>query len=263
MKVSGPYSIYTYDGSIDGFFCVVFHAFQSRIPPADILSLVSNNQIPIGDITDVVTCHRQAARVRKGIVARSDEKNLRLVQVAHLAETRQTDMLLYRYLVRLFEKPGQSYYRNMLDPLVYDLVQAARRVKKEVHRFHGFVRFQQTRDNMYVAAIDPDNNIVRLLAPHFTSRFPHRKWLIYDVRRKYGIFHDTSELMEVKLEGHAFELDSGYIGKNARAVSEDLYRELWQTYYDSVNIKERKNSRQMRAFMPKRYWKYLPEKSKK
>lgn len=28
-----------------------------------------------------------------------------------------------------------------------------------------------------------------------------------------------------------------------------------------INITERKNLRQMRAFMPKRYWKYLPEKN--
>ncbi len=263
MKITGPFIIYTYDGTIDGLFTVVFRAFQSRSAPREILSLRLGTQIPIGDITAVESCPEEAGRVRRGIIERSDERNLRLLQVAHLSESKQTDMLLWKYLKKLFAMPYGEYYRNMLDEDVYDLVQTARRVKKEVHRFHGFVRFQRTRDNMYVAAIDPDNDIVRLLAPHFKSRFPDRHWLIYDVRRKCGVFFDTQSVREVELEGNAFELDTGYIGQKARALDEDYYRKLWQTYYDSVNIQERKNSRQMRSFMPGRYWKYLPEKSKK
>ena len=44
---------------------------------------------------------------------------------------------------------------------------------------------------------------------------------------------------------------------------EDLYQSLWQTYFDSVNIKARKNMKLHIQHMPKRYWKYLIEKQPK
>ena len=43
---------------------------------------------------------------------------------------------------------------------------------------------------------------------------------------------------------------------------EDDFLRLWRTYYDSVNIAERKNERLMNACMPKRYHKNLPEKNR-
>jgi len=254
--------IFTYDGTLEGFFCVVFRAFRDKLEPSAIISLKAGAQIPLGDTIHIETSTDEANRVKTGLIERSDLKNLRLMHVAFLSEQQKTDMLLWRYLKKLFNTPAGEYYRNMLDEDVYELVQTARRVKREVHRFQGFVRFQETKDNMYAAAIDPDNNIVRLLAPHFKSRYPDRQWLIYDVRRKYGIWFDLQSMHEVILDDNAFDLSTGYIRQQARAINEDYYKTLWQHYYDAINIIERKNHRQMKAFMPRRYWKYLPEKKK-
>ncbi len=260
MKVLTPECVFTYDGSLDGFFTVVFHAFHDRTEPSAIIPRGANTQIPLGSIIDVDTSVSKATRVRKGVVDRSDNRNVRLLHVAFLTGMPETNMLLWRYLKKLFQHPPGYFFRNMLDEDVYALVQTARRVRKEVHRFQGFVRFQKTKDQIYAAAIDPDNDVVKLLAPHFRARFPDRKWLIYDTRRKYGIYFDAEKLSQVELKGEAFDLTTGHIQQNARAMDEDYYRTLWQHYYEAINIMERKNHRQMRASMPKRYWKYLPEK---
>ena len=37
------------------------------------------------------------------------------------------------------------------------------------------------------------------------------------------------------------------------------FRDLWKTYYDSVNIAERANPRLMANHLPQKYWRYLPE----
>ena len=42
--------------------------------------------------------------------------------------------------------------------------------------------------------------------------------------------------------------------------NEDAFLSLWQNYYRTVAIKERKNTRLMKNFMPVRYWKFMPEK---
>ena len=252
--------IYTYDGSLEGYFTVVFRAFQDKQEPEAILSRNRQLQMPIGELIHVDTNPLEADRVRRGIVKHSDERNARLLHVAFLSEQPETDMLLWRYLCKLFEAPAGHFFKNMLDADVYELVQTARRVRREVHRFHGFVRFQKTADNMYVAAIDPDHDIVKLLGPHFKSRFPERHWLIYDLRRNRGIYFDTREIRAVEMQNPAFDLTKGTLHQHARAMDEDYYVTLWQHYYDAINIMERKNHRQMRASMPRRYWKYMPEK---
>ncbi len=38
---------------------------------------------------------------------------------------------------------------------------------------------------------------------------------------------------------------------------------LWIGFYDAIAIKERKNKKLMIENMPKKYWKYLPEKNRK
>ena len=51
--------------------------------------------------------------------------------------------------------------------------------------------------------------------------------------------------------------------QNIYDEQEDLYQSLWQTYFDHVNIKARKNMKLHIQHMPKRYWKYLVEKQPK
>jgi len=59
-----------------------------------------------------------------------------------------------------------------------------------------------------------------------------------------------------------FEDDSND-GKNIGILCDEkeaLYQQLWQQYFKSVNIGARKNTRLHIQHMPKRYWKFLPEK---
>ena len=41
---------------------------------------------------------------------------------------------------------------------------------------------------------------------------------------------------------------------------ETNFQNLWKSYYKSVSVAERKNTRQMKNYMPVRYWKNLTEK---
>ena len=51
--------------------------------------------------------------------------------------------------------------------------------------------------------------------------------------------------------------DEGYLFSNLN--SDTNFEELWKTFYNSVNIKERENLRLRNQHMPKRYWKHLTE----
>ena len=41
---------------------------------------------------------------------------------------------------------------------------------------------------------------------------------------------------------------------------EKFYRDLWRRYFDSTAVSTRLNPRLQRQFLPKKYWKHLPEK---
>lgn len=41
---------------------------------------------------------------------------------------------------------------------------------------------------------------------------------------------------------------------------EKIFKEAWIGFYNAIGIDERKNYKLMVSNMPKKYWKYLPEK---
>ena len=43
------------------------------------------------------------------------------------------------------------------------------------------------------------------------------------------------------------------------SADEQDWRALWKNYYESVNIPSRERLKQMRGYMPVRYWKFLSE----
>jgi probable DNA metabolism protein len=113
-----------------------------------------------------------------------------------------------------------------------------------------------TKDQLYYAIIQPDFNVLPLIANHFKERYADQRWLIYDCRRKYGLCYDLREVSEVMIhfnEGNSEE-------ENVYDEKESLYQELWKQYFDSVNIKARRNMKLHIQHVPKRYWKYLIEK---
>lgn len=57
------------------------------------------------------------------------------------------------------------------------------------------------------------------------------------------------------------EAGSGKEIRNLYDETEGLYQKLWKQYFSSVNISARKNLKLHIQHMPRRYWKYLPEKA--
>ena len=113
---------------------------------------------------------------------------------------------------------------------------------------------------MFFSIISPDHDIVSMLAPHFAARYADRPWIIYDNKRDKGVYFNTSEIIEMTLTDKQFDQLTGNLNEGVKSEEEDYYKELWKAFHKAVNIKERKNTRLLLHWMPRRYWKYLPEK---
>ena len=102
-------------------------------------------------------------------------------------------MLLFDYIQKLMRTQNGKYL-DYSDSTVLHISQLARKVGREKHRMEAFVRFQLTKDNIYFANIEPDFDVLPLISKHFRDRYADQQWLIYDVKRKYGIYYNLDHV---------------------------------------------------------------------
>lgn len=139
-----------------------------------------------------------------------------------------------------------------------------RSVDREKHRMKAFIRFQKTADGIYYAPVEPDYNVLPLIASFFKNRYADQRWIIYDIRRRYGLYYDLNVVTEITYEFVA-NVDTSKPQLPAEMVdnTEELASLLWKDYFNSTNIPARKNMKLHIQHVPKRYWKYLNEKEGK
>ena len=142
---------------------------------------------------------------------------------------------LFRYVQLIFSgQNGKS--SDYSAPAILKIAQAARSVGREKHRMEAFVRFRLTRDEIYFAAISPDFDVIPLIKHHFQDRYADQRWIIYDLKRDYGIYYDLQQVEPIVLR---FEGGKNAILETSTAIfaEEELaFQHLWGNYFSSVNI---------------------------
>lgn len=186
---------------------------------------------------------------------------LRALAQCWLADEPETPLLLFRYICKAIDAP-RSIETNFGDKVVLEFSRMWKRVDWERLRLLQFIRFQKAADGTYFAAVEPEKNALPLVVDHFKDRFPDQRWLIYDVGRAYGYFYDLKEVREIRFanDNQAVHLVTGRLDEQLMDKEEQLFQQLWKTYFKAICIKERLNPRKHRQDMPVRYWKYLTEK---
>jgi probable DNA metabolism protein len=156
---------------------------------------------------------------------------------------------------------------NFADPDVLYVTNTARRVLHEQLRMKQFIRFQKAKDGTYLAVVSPDNNVLPLITDHFQDRFNDQPWLIYDAKRRYGYYYDptngASQATRITFTEDTtlpFDLETGKLSDELLSENDQLFQELWRTYFKAICIRERLNPRKQLNDMPRRYWKYMTEK---
>ncbi len=124
-----------------------------------------------------------------------------------------------------------------------------RRVTLEAHRLKGFVRFSESASGALYAPLAPDNDVCDLLMPHFCLRLGKIPFVLHDVARQKAAVWDGHSRFSAPLERATVLL----------SADEDGWQALWKRYYRSVNIPSRERIRQMKQYLPVRYWKFMPE----
>ncbi len=247
--------ILLYDGSFAGFLTAVFEVYEYKFSDVNITSIQGTASVFEEEHT-VLTEEAKAQRVYKGLQQYLSKEALHQLYCTSLSEIKGIENTMLAYVTATFNSKA-SVEKNFSDRHVLTIAQTARKVHREKHRMEAFVRFQLTKDNLYYAIIEPDYNVLPLISNHFEKRYADQRWMIYDARRRYGIYYDLQTVTTVQI---TFNEQAGNTPESIYDDKEELYQTLWKQYFKSVNIAARKNTKLHIQHMPKRYWKYLPEK---
>ncbi|MFA0964193.1 TIGR03915 family putative DNA repair protein [Roseivirga sp. BDSF3-8] len=251
---------YIYDGSFEGFLTLVFEAYERKAYPETIMIKGKVQPLLFGEPVEVFTDESKSSRVWRGLIKKVSHGNARKLYRAFLSEQSGVEMLLFRLISDVFDR-NNTKLDDFRQAEILELHRLDKMIGREVHRMHAFVRFRKSKDGLYFALIEPDFNVIPLIGSHFKKRYTDQPWLILDIRRNYGIHYDLKEMKEVRIIERSRGLRELYHSTpEGIEESDDGYQELWRTYFNSVNIPERKNLKLHLQHVPVRYWKYLPEK---
>jgi probable DNA metabolism protein len=248
-----------YDGTFEGFLSAVFHSFERKIPHALIIREEKSTSGFFEKYHSITTCETQADRVWTGFRKKVGSRTPFNFYSAFLSELDGMENCLLHFMQYVFSN-GKAADGNFANADVLKVGKVAKMVQREKHRMEAFVRFRLTIDNIYYAVIEPDFNVIPLIKKHFTSRYADQKWIIYDLKRKYGLFYDLekTEIVEIDFDD---DMQKAQLPDHSIEVNEKLFQQLWQSYFKSVNIPARKNLKLHLRHVPVRYWKYLTEKN--
>lgn len=247
--------VYTYDGTWHGLLTVVFETYRLKAPATQIAMDELYQPSFFDKPLHIATDEEKAKRVVKGLVKRTGQKGHRLLYRCFLSEQVGIEMLIYYFIQKSIEIE-HNILENYRDDKILQLHQINKKIGREVHRMHAFVRFQETKDGMLVALINPDFNVLPLTGKHFVERYPALEWLIYDTKRHYGWYYSQHKSSFITLS----ENKHNYISSQLLTGDELDYQDLWQSYFKATDIPERRNMKLHLQHVPKRYWKFLVEK---
>ena len=242
---------YIYDGSFEGLLTSIYHAFYSLEKPEDIVSkenLVENFLI---EKIYIETDEDKSARVYEAIEMKISKDSLKRVFYAYLSELAGAEMIVLKYL-QLGFKVGREIDLNLANDHVLNMDNIYKKVGKERHRLTGLLRFKRVKGDILYAQVEPDHNVIALVAPHFKERLAAENFIIHDTKREIAIFYNKSEWVIKNIEA-----PEPFIVKDM----EESYEDLWRVYFNAISIKRKTNIKLQKAHMPMRYWKHLTEKN--
>ena len=240
--------IYFFNGTKNGFLTAFCAAFQDE----HALITSTKAQLRLGEESVYIKTDENTAKKAEERLSSFDRDFSYDLDILLRSGMPNHKQLAFRYF-RLLARHKRPINKRLAEPDVFRAVECIKRVRLEIHHMHGFIRFMETTSGALYAPFSPDNDICDLLLPHFRARLPEYPFVLHDVKRKKAAVYDGNSSFLAPLAEADILL----------ASNEEGWKSLWRQYYDAVNIPSRARLKQMRGYMPTRYWKFMPEKQEK
>ena len=255
---------YLYDGTFEGLLTCIYHHYYTD-KAAGIFPREEYQPSMLHGYMEVETEQDKADRVYEGIQNRISDYSLRLIYRAFLSGITGKENVILHYVLLGF-RVGPSIGSLHARPEVQTLEDIVRKVGNEQERMLQFVRFEvmeaaggadagPNSQQILYAKIEPEHDVLALIAHHFSERFSHDPLIIHDIGRAKAVIAYEREWYVTDFDGTHLPDGTAMM----MSAEERSYQNLWRTYFDHIAIQERTNPRCQKNFMPVRYWKHLTE----
>lgn len=153
------------------------------------------------------------------------------------------------YLINYIRYQKPTIKDFIRDSVLERIFTIAQKVRREIHRFKGFLRFKEIKGKYLYAPFSPDYNIILHLAKYFSFRLKNEKIILHDTKRKLAVFCYKNRIYSAKIHDKI----------PSETSIEKLISELWIEYFEKISIKERTNIKLQKQKVPIKYRKFLIE----
>lgn len=246
--------VFVTDGTFEGLLSAVFRTYTEERPPDAVVTTERHQPGLFEEQIVIATDPDAAERVWKGLEKHLGPKPRGRLFEAFLSGRPDAETTILRYVRDAIPAARSRLSEAGLSARI-EVDRLSAQVRREAHRLKGFVRFQRTAENQYVALVAPRYDVLPLVRAHFEARYADQHWIIYDTQRGYGLDFQGRGTRLLHLD--ASDLENGL-----KAVGDDEQQcqRLWQRYFAAANIAQRRNPRLHVSQLPRRFWRYLPEK---
>ena len=211
--------VFLHDLSFEGLLSAIYDAYYSQNKPERIYCRNFYRENLLDEVVYIETDEVKFEKVFNAIKNKISKDSLNKIYLVFLSEYEESSNLIYDY-IRMGFKLGKEVELHKNNDIVLNIDKISKKVAYEKHRFTGFVRFKEVNNVLY-SSIEPDFNILPIIANHFKNRLAN--------------------------------LSKSQKDKLLNAKDSGQYEALWKQYFKSTNIKERENLRLQSRMMPKRY----------
>lgn len=247
--------IYQCKDNLNSILTGVYDAWDSGLGHDNVGLEIENtrNMVLFVEYVQVKEDEKKVEKVIASIKRKLSEELFAYVYKCAISFEEDKADIIYRFLIAAF-KEGPKVLGHLANPAVSRAFELTRNVSNETHLLLGFIRFNELENKILLAKIEPKNNVLSLVAPHFVDRLSGENWIIYDENRKIAAIHK-------RLEGWILVERVEDIIESLSDFSEDEveYQNLWSTFFTSIAIKERKNEKLQKQLLPLRYRKNMVE----
>lgn len=260
--------IFLCDDNIDGIFTGVYDAWASKYGHRNVAltTHTPDNYTLFDEYITVITDMEKSRKVADTLRQRLGEEVYAQICEAAAAwegsaltasgkpsrqfakQIPKADAVYHTIVLGLSLSDGSRVLEYLGEPYVNRVFHLARAAENEAHHLLGFFRFQELENGVLFARIHPKNDVLPLLADHFSDRLPEENFMIYDETHKKASLHrkgtyffltGTERLNEQMLQ---------------RFSPEELeYQRLWCAFFESISIEARHNPRLQNQNIPKRF----------
>ncbi|EET60086.1 putative DNA metabolism protein [Marvinbryantia formatexigens DSM 14469] len=264
-------TVYTCGESFEEMMTCIYEAWAGRRGHANIkLQLEPVDQPELFcEYLSVCADAEKAEKVVRAIRQKISAEAYRQVFYAAMSVFPDRLEAIYRFLILGFAC-GAKVTHMLSEPSVMRVLELSRKCSNEMHYFREFTRFtaidtapggqvfgtgeEFSSEKVYVAHIEPKCNITALTAGHFADRMPSEHWMIIDDNRRIAAVHPKNQPF------YMTALSGAEMQRLAETEQRgDCFTELWQEFFRTIGIRERRNEKCQKNLMPLWYRKHMTE----